>query len=81
MEGHHRDTIERSEVLPGSDKFVETIAWDLTYKCNLRCKHCFNYSGDHHFGRNELSVDELMIVAEQIAEIKTHILPSMVVGL
>lgn len=49
-----------------------SIAWDVTNKCNLNCKHCFNYSGDvkkYNF-ENELSYDEFISVAKQIAAIK-----------
>ena len=27
----------------------EGVAWDVTNNCNLRCKHCFNNSGDKNY--------------------------------
>lgn len=48
------------------------VSWDITNKCNLSCKHCFNNSGDssHHNFLLELNYDEQMLLANQIAEIK-----------
>ncbi len=46
------------------------ISIDVTYKCNLKCLHCYNYSGEHELCENELSDSELLQLAEDIAEIK-----------
>ncbi len=45
------------------------ISFDVTYKCPFNCLHCFNCSGDR-LSRNELSDNELIEVAKQIADIK-----------
>jgi len=43
------------------------ILWEITYKCNLRCIHCYNASPR---SVNELSNEELLDVADQIARMK-----------
>lgn len=42
---------------------------DITNKCNLKCKHCFNRSGDDLI-RNELNDKEFINVIYQIVEIR-----------
>ena len=27
--------------------FVESASIDITYKCNLRCRHCFDFAGEN----------------------------------
>lgn len=49
----------------------QMVSWDITNRCNLRCKHCFNHSGEsavHNF-ENELTKDELLRVAGEIIEL------------
>lgn len=46
------------------------ISLDLTQKCNLKCVHCFNNSGIST--NEELSDDEILDVAHQIAELHPH---------
>lgn len=41
---------------------------DVTYKCNLRCRHCFNSSGDKKSFKEELSDDELLKIVREIAK-------------
>ncbi|UNC92830.1 radical SAM/SPASM domain-containing protein [Candidatus Contubernalis alkaliaceticus] len=43
------------------------IAVDVTNKCNLRCVHCFNNSGEG--SRNEMTDDELIELMDQIIEL------------
>ncbi len=45
------------------------MAWDITNRCNFRCLHCFNLSGAK-LPRNELSDQEAIQVAEDIAAMK-----------
>lgn len=44
-----------------------SVAFTVTNKCNYRCRHCYNNSGEDIY--DELSDDELMNVAEQICEV------------
>lgn len=46
------------------------VSWDITNKCNMRCRHCYNSSGDtskHNFS-NELSREKVLDIAHQIAD-------------
>lgn len=43
----------------------KSVSLDLTYKCNLRCRHCFNNSGERV--GDELSANELMRIAKELA--------------
>lgn len=40
--------------------YHESVTIDLTYNCNLRCKHCFNYSGEHTVNASEMTDQELI---------------------
>lgn len=44
---------------------------DITYKCNLRCLHCFNCSGEQNYVRKEMSDQELLNLMESLAKIKS----------
>ena len=55
------------------EKFKNNITFmsvDVTYKCNLRCLHCYNYSGEQNLGEEELSDNELLKLADDIGNIK-----------
>lgn len=43
------------------------IFYDITYKCNLRCKHCFTNSGNKN--PKELTLKEKLELVEQMAEL------------
>ena len=36
------------------------LALDITNKCNLRCLHCYNASGENRVMEHELSDDEIV---------------------
>jgi radical SAM protein with 4Fe4S-binding SPASM domain len=42
------------------------VVWNFTYKCNLKCKHCYSDSGNN--SKMELSTQEAMKVVDQIAD-------------
>lgn len=46
------------------------IFYDITYACNLRCKHCFTDSGIQR--SNELSFDEKMHLIEEVKKLGTN---------
>lgn len=46
---------------------IEVFSLDITYKCNYRCLHCYNSSGEHRVNKEELSDEELLKVIEDIA--------------
>ena len=45
----------------------EFCVWELTLKCNMRCKHCGSMAGKAR--ENELTVDECLNVAEQLSDL------------
>lgn len=51
-------------------KRLKTASIDLTYNCNFRCLHCFNSSGEHSDKRKELTDDEILKVAMDIAKME-----------
>jgi MoaA/NifB/PqqE/SkfB family radical SAM enzyme len=44
------------------------IEWEITYACNLRCRHCYNASGQSQ--TNELSTREALQLINEIAEMR-----------
>jgi len=42
------------------------VVWNFTYKCNLKCKHCYSESGN--ISKTELSTEEAKKVVNQIAD-------------
>jgi radical SAM protein with 4Fe4S-binding SPASM domain len=48
----------------------ETVFWDITSKCNLRCAHCY-FNGEKP-GKAELSTDEIKRVVEELAAYGIH---------
>lgn len=46
------------------------ISLDVTNKCNMRCLHCYNFSGENNVMDNEMSDDDLIRLAKEIRELK-----------
>ncbi|AKC61724.1 MULTISPECIES: radical SAM protein [Clostridium] len=46
---------------------------DITYKCNLRCKHCFNYSGEQDIGLQEMSDDQILKITKDIIKMSPEV--------
>jgi len=46
------------------------VVWNLTWRCNLRCKHCYENAGllGGKKGAEELSLDEKLAVVDQLAD-------------
>ncbi|MCX8177394.1 MAG: radical SAM protein [Candidatus Bathyarchaeota archaeon] len=51
------------------------IVWNLTYKCNLRCKHCYENAGNS--GKFELSTGEAKQAIDILADIAHVGLPAL----
>lgn len=47
-------------------KEIKSASIDLTYKCNFRCKHCYNTSGEHETNLCELTDREVIRVAKDL---------------
>lgn len=50
---------------------ITSISFDITYKCNLRCRHCFNSSGEHNYERLMLSDEEILDIVNQLKHLDT----------
>jgi|AKZA01.1.fsa_nt_gi Predicted Fe-S oxidoreductases len=48
---------------------IEVVSFDITYKCNLRCLHCYNSSGTHNFD-TELSDNEVINIVSELSKLK-----------
>ncbi len=42
------------------------VVWDYTYKCNLKCKHCYSSAGKAHL--REMNTKEALKTVEKLAE-------------
>ena len=42
------------------------VIWNLTQRCNLKCRHCYAVAADHHFP-GELSTQEAFDVLDDLA--------------
>lgn len=45
------------------------VACDITNKCNMRCLHCYNESGENNYICNELSDEEFLKLIDDICEV------------
>ncbi|MBM7836234.1 radical SAM protein [Clostridium sardiniense] len=50
------------------------ISLDITYRCTLRCLHCFNSSGEHNLGIEEMSDENVLDVVRDILELKPNVI-------
>ena len=48
------------------NRFVQTVHWSITGRCNFRCRHCFMSAPEARYG--ELSHGAVMDIARQIGE-------------
>lgn len=55
-----------------SDVYRPVICWNLTYQCNLKCKHCYINAGDKH--EDELSLDESLDLIDQMSSLNIPLL-------
>ncbi|AIS51558.1 radical SAM domain-containing protein [Thermoanaerobacter kivui] len=59
-------SINYAEVLKGPHQ----LAFDITNKCNFRCLHCYNSSGENIVVNNELTDEEVINFIKEIGEMK-----------
>lgn len=65
LEENRFQEFDKSDILSGPLH----IAIDITNKCNAKCLHCFNRSGNELL-RNEISDREMLEIFKEIAVIK-----------
>ena len=46
------------------------VSIDITNKCNLRCLHCYNHSGNNICSNNELSDDEIINLVKDVVDME-----------
>lgn len=57
-----------------SENFVpRLISWNLTFRCNLRCTHCYMDARERE-GKGELNTDDGKMLIDQIAEVSKPVL-------
>lgn len=49
-----------------SCRYVRTVHWSVTGRCNYRCRHCYMSAPDAKYG--EFSLEECLFVIDQMAE-------------
>ena len=54
------------------------VAWELTNRCNLRCRHC-RAANAGESAPNELSTDEALVLVDQIASLKDDKAPLILI--
>ena len=50
------------------------VVWNLTYKCNQRCKHCYEDAGQH---RPELTTEEAFLAIDKLSKTASVGLPAL----
>lgn len=53
-----------------SNYIIRSIAVDITNKCNYRCLHCYNFSGEHKKRKDELSDEEFLKIFNEAANLQ-----------
>lgn len=61
------------QLLQFSDQNRPLVVWNMTNRCNLRCKHCYIEAEDRSY-REELSTEEARRFIEDLAEMKAPVL-------
>jgi len=51
------------------------VVWNVTYQCNLKCKHCYENAGEGK--RNELTTDEAKQVIDKLSKLAGIGLPAL----
>lgn len=47
---------------------LKSVAIDITYGCNFRCKHCYNSSGEHERKSKEISDEKILEIVNDICD-------------
>lgn len=69
------ETVVATRLKQELDRFRPLVYWYLTYRCNLRCKHCWINSSPSVDISTELTTDEILATIPQLKKID----PSLVI--
>lgn len=61
------------ELLQFSDRNRPLVVWNMTNRCNLRCKHCYIEAEDRQY-KDELSTEEAKALIQDLAAMKAPVL-------
>ncbi|MDD3023467.1 MAG: radical SAM protein, partial [Syntrophomonadaceae bacterium] len=61
------------QLLQFSDRNRPLVVWNVTNRCNLRCKHCYIEAEDRQY-KDELSTDEAKALIKDLAAMKAPVL-------
>lgn len=53
-----------------NDYSIQTVAIDVTYHCNFKCLHCFNFSGEHDNNNKEWNIDKFKDTIQELINLK-----------
>ena len=48
---------------------VQSVSWNVTYRCNLDCPHCYLDCGTRRYGKGELTLGEAFRVLDDLGDI------------
>ncbi len=61
------------QLLQFSDRNRPLVVWNMTNRCNLRCKHCYIEAEDRQY-KDELSTEEAKALIQDLAAMKAPVL-------
>jgi radical SAM protein with 4Fe4S-binding SPASM domain len=61
------------ELLQFSNQNRPLVVWNMTNRCNLRCRHCYINAEDRHY-QDELSTEEAKVFIKDLADMKVPVL-------
>lgn len=56
----------------GTEFNMEVVCLDITNRCNFRCKHCYNFSGEQVRSSKELTDNEVLSLVQEICEFQPN---------
>lgn len=71
---YHRDSSQLPpQMLQFSSDDRPLVVWNMTNRCNLRCKHCYINAEDRDY-RGELTTEQALAFIDDLAEMKAPVL-------
>ena len=60
--------LQKNELYPNKFEFPITLQFELTSHCNLRCKHCYNYSGEDNTIKDHMTPEKWIEFSKYIVK-------------